>query len=139
MQRKAAGITGEVDSSEGECVKPLQPVDDISSPSKDRNSLPRHGVTMALENDSRPAALAWAVQLVGVAVVSMTLFWSLVYRGGVAWTTENKGLIFNVTISSLNSVSRSSLFLDSFRSHKLRVFCCPGVYDGFDCEISSQL
>ena len=96
MQRKAAVVSVAVDSGKDARVKTYEGIDCINPLSKEHSDLPRQRVGMALENNSRPAGVVWAVHVVGVAVVVMVFIWSLAYRGGVAWTTTNKGLIFNV-------------------------------------------
>ena len=95
MQRRAGVITVDVDGDDAR-VKTYKGIHCMSIPAKEHSDLPRQGVGMALENNGRPAVAVWAVHVVGAAVVVMVFIWSLAYRGGVAWTTENKGLIFNV-------------------------------------------
>ena len=98
MQRRPAIVSVAIGESDDAHMKPVQGIHGMSSAPKEHSDLPRQGVGMALENNSRPAALAWAVHTVGAVVVVMVFVWSLAYRGGVAWTTENKALIFNVII-----------------------------------------
>ena len=100
MQRRAGDITVAVDSGndarDDARVKTYKGIHCISPLSKEHSDLPRPKVGMALENNSRPAVVVWAVHVVEVAVVVMVFIWSLAYRGGVAWTTRINGLIFNV-------------------------------------------
>ena len=90
------GVDGSDDARDYARVKAYKEIHTMSSTSKEHSGLPRHGVGMALENNGRPAVAVWAVHVVGVVVVVMVFIWSLAFRGGVAWTTANKGLIFNV-------------------------------------------
>eukprot|EP00271_Cylindrocystis_brebissonii_P001116 TRINITY_DN1139_c0_g1_i2.p1 TRINITY_DN1139_c0_g1~~TRINITY_DN1139_c0_g1_i2.p1 ORF type:complete len:302 (+),score=49.86 TRINITY_DN1139_c0_g1_i2:105-1010(+) len=50
---------------------------------------------MALEFERAGPVAAIASQVAGVLLVILTFSWVWGYRGGVAWSTENKGLIFN--------------------------------------------
>ncbi|TKY45168.1 Transmembrane ascorbate ferrireductase 1 [Spatholobus suberectus] len=38
----------------------------------------------------------FAVHLLGIAGVVMVLVWNIYFRGGLAWNSSNKGLIFNI-------------------------------------------
>ena len=53
--------------------------------------------TMAIEFRALP--LTFVAHVLAIAGAIMVLVWTLYYRGGLAWDSANKNLIFNVSLS----------------------------------------
>ena len=52
---------------------------------------------MALEINA--LHLSYVVHALGIAGAVMVLVWNIYFRGGLAWESSNKNLIFNVRLS----------------------------------------
>lgn len=44
----------------------------------------------------------FVAHLLGLAAIVLVLIWNLHFRGGLAWNSDNKGIIFNVLHFSLS-------------------------------------
>ncbi|PKI50709.1 hypothetical protein CRG98_028851 [Punica granatum] len=49
---------------------------------------------MGIEVDAMP--VSWVVHFLAIAGAVLVLVWNLHFRGGIAWESSDKSLIFNV-------------------------------------------
>lgn len=80
--------------------QPALPVSSSPGVSHSYSIHPRLGSKMAQagqEKDVLAKVGEVSVQVLGVLSILLVVVWSVHFRGGLAWSTDNKGLIFNVS------------------------------------------